>query len=215
MRFTRQNSIVFLFTLFSLLCLNAASIVAQSLSNWEKDLITSRQAKDLELSDPQESPLEKEDVNHFKGLPYFPPDSTFVVEATLIETPDSGWFEMPTSTNRRPLYRIYGWLHFTIQGKTVQLAVYQNKDLLKKEGLEDYLFLPFADLTNGEETYGGGRYLELRIPLNSNQLSMDFNKAYNPYCAYSNRFSCPLVPSVNHLPVAVVAGELDYPGGKH
>ena len=83
---------------------------------------------------------------------------------------------------------------------------------MREEGYEDYLFLPFTDLTNGEETYGGGRYIDLSIP-EGNTIQLDFNKAYNPYCTYNKKFSCPLVPSVNSIKTRVVAGVKDFKKG--
>ena len=83
--------------------------------------------------------------------------------------------------------------------------MYQNQDLTKKDGFDNYLFLPFLDDTNGEESYGGGRYIDLRIPKND-ELVIDFNKAYNPYCAYNEKYSCPIVPRENYLALKVEAG---------
>jgi hypothetical protein len=116
---------------------------------------------------------------------------------------------MPTSTDRMPLYSKYGELTFKINGKELTLQVFQNQELIKREGYEDYLFVPFADLTNGGETYGGGRYLDFHIP-KSDEVYIDFNKAYNPYCAYSDRYSCPKVPDENYLDVLVEAGVLKW-----
>ena len=84
--------------------------------------------------------------------------------------------------------------------------------MFDKEGYEDYLFLPFLDNTNGEESYGGGRYVEARIP-EGDTIIIDFNKAYNPYCAYNEKYSCPIVPRQNYLPIEVKAGVKAF--GKH
>jgi len=78
-------------------------------------------------------------------------------------------------------------------------------DLIKKDGFEDYLFLPFSDTTNGNETYIGGRYIDCRIQKDL-EWTIDFNKAYNPYCAYNYKYSCPIVPMENDLPIAIIAG---------
>ena len=127
------------------------------------------------------------------------------MEATLKRTPDSDWFLMQTTTDRVSNERVYGIVSFELQGKTFELAVYQGQDLMTKAGFEDYLFLPFMDHTNGETTYGGGRYIDLRIPENDTML-IDFNKAYNPYCAYDEKYSCPIVPRNNYLDIKVEAG---------
>src|SRR4051812_14133673 len=106
---------------------------------------------------------------------------------------------MKTSTARLPKYRKYAELEFTLQGKAFKLAVYQSSDLMKNVIYKNYLFLPFKDLSSGKETYGGGRYIDLELPVKDNVITLDFNKAYNPYCAYSTKYSCPLVPSENML----------------
>ena len=90
-----------------------------------------------------------------------------------------------------------------------QLTAYRNIDLSRLEGYRNYLFVPFTDLTNGESTYGGGRYLDLEGPL-GNAVELDFNRAYNPYCAYGGAYSCPIPPIENHLGVAVRAGVLKH-----
>ncbi len=112
---------------------------------------------------------------------------------------------MKTSTKRLPKYIKYGELEFVLEGKTFKLNLYQNIDLIKKEGYADYLFLPFSDLTCGKESYIGGRYIDLRIP-KGKTITIDFNKAYNPYCAYNHQFSCPIVPLENDLAIEVLAG---------
>ncbi|OUR92206.1 hypothetical protein A9Q87_06930 [Flavobacteriales bacterium 34_180_T64] len=155
--------------------------------------------------DARTSPLKEKDRKSFKGLDFFKFDSTYVVSAKLVRTPDEEPFEMKTTTDRLPVYVKYGIVEFLIQGKPYQLNIYQNLDLLKKEGYEDYLFLPFLDNTNGEESYGGGRYVECRIPEDDN-ISIDFNTAYNPYCAYNAKYSCPIVPRENYLDIEVRAG---------
>jgi len=158
-----------------------------------------------EYKDATKSPLKSKDLKTFKGLDFFKFDSTFVVTATLKRTLDSEWFKMQTTTSRVSDERVYGILTFELQGQTFTLNVYQGKDLMKEAGFEDYLFLPFIDNTNGEESYGGGRYLDMRIP-EGDTIEIDFNKAYNPYCAYNEKYSCPIVPRVNYLDVKVRAG---------
>lgn len=158
-----------------------------------------------EFRDPKISPLRDKDRKHFRGLDFFPADTTWQVKARLERTPDESPFFMPTTTERVTREVRYGILNFEIDGKEYKLNVYQNQELITREGYEDYLFLPFSDATNGEETYGGGRYLDLRIP-RGEEIIVDFNKAYNPYCAYNKKYSCPIVPEENMLPVAIKAG---------
>lgn len=151
------------------------------------------------------SPLVAKDKANFTGLPFFDIDTTWVVDAILEITPNEPPFKMPTTTSRMANYRKYGVLSFERDGQAYELFVYQNIDLMKTEGYEDYLFLPFKDYTNGESTYGGGRYINLRIP-EGNRITLDFNTCYNPYCAYNQKYSCPIVPSENMLEIAVNAG---------
>ena len=158
-----------------------------------------------EYKDASTSPLKDKDRKNFKGLEFFKVDSTFVVKAKFERTPDETPFEMKTTTDRLPVYVKYGVITFNLKGNEYQLNVYQNQDLTKKDGYENYLFLPFLDDTNGEESYGGGRYIDLRIP-KGDELVIDFNEAYNPYCAYNEKYSCPIVPRENYLALKVEAG---------
>lgn len=157
-----------------------------------------------EFADSVSSPLMKEDLNHFKALDFFTISESYIVQATFSRI-EGEVFEMKTSTDRKPKYRVYGLLKFQMGNKNLQLFVYQNLDLMKKPGYEDYLFLPFSDLTNGKESYIGGRYLDMRIP-KSEKVIVDFNKAYNPYCAYNYKYSCPIVPMENDLAIEIKAG---------
>ncbi|MEW4922773.1 DUF1684 domain-containing protein [Algibacter sp. 2305UL17-15] len=165
-----------------------------------------------EYKDASTSPLKDKDRKQFKGLDFFKFDSTYVVKAILKRTPNSEWFHMKTTTDRVSKERVYGVLHFELKGKKHQLNIYQGKDLMTKEGFEDYLFLPFLDETNGLESYGGGRYIDAKIP-EGDTLIIDFNKAYNPYCAYNDKYSCPIVPRINYLKTRVEAGVMGFEKG--
>ncbi|MDP5002121.1 MAG: DUF1684 domain-containing protein [Flavobacterium sp.] len=156
-------------------------------------------------ADSLKSPLTKEDFKHFKGLDFYPISEKYIVQATFIRTKKEKPFGMKTTTSRTPLYVKYGELHFSIEGKDFKLNVYQNKDLIKKPGYADYLFLPFSDLTCGKESYIGGRYVDMRIQ-KGKIWTINFNKAYNPYCAYNYEYSCPIVPLENDLDIQILAG---------
>ncbi len=155
--------------------------------------------------DAATSPLKAKDLKTFKGLDFFPVNDTFKVKATFKKTPNSPIFKMPTSTARKPEYRRYGIATFMLNGKEFSLEIYQNQSLMKQEEYKNHLFLPFTDETNGFESYGGGRYIDLEIP-EGDTIEIDFNKAYNPYCAYSDRYSCPIPPRVNFLKTEINAG---------
>lgn len=158
-----------------------------------------------EFKDATTSPLKKEDRKTFEGLEFFKYDSTYVVEALFTRAENETPFKMKTTTDRLPEYVKYGILDFFLKDEVFQLNVYQNLDLTKQDGYEDYLFLPFSDETNGIESYGGGRYLDIRIP-EGNTVMIDFNSAYNPYCAYNDKYSCPIVPRENYLKTRIEAG---------
>lgn len=182
-----------------LLILNLFSLNAQETSKEFQDNLN------FEYADKAKSPLTEQDFKHFKSLDFFPINEKFIVEATFVRTKKEKVFQMKTSTNRLPEYIKYGELTFIMDGNPYKLNVYQNIDLRKKPSYEDYLFLPFSDLTNGKESYLGGRYLDLRI-IKGNLWTIDFNKAYNPYCAYNYKFSCPIVPMENDLNIEILAG---------
>ena len=153
--------------------------------------------------DASRSPLKPEDIKTFKGLSFFPVDSSFVVVSKLKRTNTSDFFEMKTSTTRLSKERVFGILSFTIKGLNYSLKVYQSESSVLESS--DYLFLPYLDATNGITTYGGGRYLDLKIP-KGDSIWLDFNKSYNPYCVYNARYSCPIVPRESLLPINVYAG---------
>lgn len=175
----------------------------------ESDLLIESRAAQEKLNqaymDPETSILLKEDIEVFTGLEFFPLDAKYIVEASFILTPEEEPFEMLTTTERKAFYRKYAILYFTIDNQDLELSVYQNLSLIETPGYEDYLFIPFNDLTNGFETYGGGRYLDLRIP-ESDRIRIDFNKTYNPYCVYNPKYSCPIPPVDNYLEIEIKAG---------
>lgn len=152
--------------------------------------------------------LEK-DFAEFKGLDFYPIDSTYCVTAKIKRTPGEKPFLMPTTTSRTPEYIKYGVATFNLKGKEYSLNLYQNTDPEFQNQYKDYLFLPFTDYTSGNGSYGGGRYVDLLIP-EGNTLTIDFNKTYNPYCAYNPTRSCPIPPRENDLKTFVEAGVKDF-----
>lgn len=175
----------------------------------KENAVAFQEKMNKEYANPEESPLTKEDIKTFKSLEFYPIDTDFCVEARLVTTPNEKPFYMQTTTSRKPRYRKYGELHFTLKGKEVKLDVFQSMDMMKMEEYKDYLFLPFTDLTSGNGSYGGGRYVDLKIPA-GNTLTIDFNTAYNPYCAYNHSFSCPVPPEQNDILVEIKAGVKEY-----
>jgi len=157
------------------------------------------------FKDVTTSPLSASDLKVFKNLNFFELDSTFVVTGVLKRTPNAEFFEMKTTTNRLSRERVFGIITVNLQNKRYRLNVYQGEENMQSLGNKDYLFLPFIDDTNGEESYAGGRYIDLRIP-EGDSIVIDFNKAYNPYCDYNTKFSCPIVPRENYIDITVKAG---------
>lgn len=158
-----------------------------------------------EYADAKTSPLMEEDLKTFKTLDFYPISEKYFVNAKFEKAKNEKVFEMKTTGTRTPKYIKYGTIYFTLDGVEMQLNVYRNIELSKQKEYKDHLFLPFSDLTCGKESYIGGRYIDLKIP-KGDTMAIDFNQAYNPYCAYNHKYSCPLVPLENDLKVEIKAG---------
>lgn len=185
--------LLFGFPMFGQTAFDAASVL-----KFQADL-------NAEFASEKESPLTEADREAFHGLDFFAPDADFTVRAKFVKSENEKPFEMKTTGSRKPMYVKFGHIEFTLQGKTCKLNIYRNIELSKKKEYENHLFLPFSDLSSGKETYIGGRYIDLEIP-EGEEIVIDFNKAYNPYCAYNHKYSCPIVPLENDLDVAILAG---------
>lgn len=149
------------------------------------------------------------------NIHFFDINEKYRVMATFEKAQADQWFEMPTSGRMKKIFRVYGVLSFTINDTLLRLNLYQSQNLMGSDQYKNYLFLPFTDATTGIETYESGRYIDLQLSdIKNNEVEIDFNKAYNPYCAYvSGVYNCPIPPAANHLPVAILAGEKIY--GRH
>ena len=191
----------YLLVLFSLLLF----LNCENKKRYDKNLTPFQKEMNEFFKDASISPLKEKDLKNFKGLDFFAFDSSYVVYADLIRTPEEKSFKMKTTTDMLPEYIKYGIVTFDLFGKSYSLNIYKNLEGINKEGYREYLFLPFLDDTNGFESYGGGRYIDLDIP-EGNNLVIDFNSAYNPYCVYDEKYSCPIVPRENYLPLEINAG---------
>lgn len=160
-----------------------------------------RQRKDQMFRDDHHSPIPAGQRRSFSGLRYFPPapDLAFDLE---VEPADGSTLEIPTSDGSRRRYRRSGRVRFEVDGEQAELVLLSRED-------EEGFFLPFRDATSGSESYGAGRYLDVG-PSEEGRVHVDFNLAYNPYCAYDDAYSCPLPPPDNWLRVPVRAGEAAY-----
>jgi uncharacterized protein (DUF1684 family) len=159
----------------------------------------------VEYADAKTSPLIKEDLASFKTLDFYPLNEKYFVVAQFTRTEKEKPFGMKTSTDREPLYVKYGEVVFAIDGVPLKLNIYKNIELSKQKKYKNYLFLPFSDHTSGNESYIGGKYIDLKTP-KGNTIAIDFNTSYNPYCAYNFKYSCPKVPLENDLNIAIKAG---------
>ncbi len=193
-------------------------VITSSFSNAQSDRKIIREIKKYQASENKEfsneetTILETKDFKTFSGLEFYPIDLKYRVVAKFIRTPDEKPFLMTTTTERLPEYVKYGEAHFTLDGKNLKLELYQSTTPSKDPEYIDYLFLPITDLTSGDGSYGGGRFLDARIP-DGDTILLDFNKLYNPYCAYNKRYSCPIPPKENDLLVRIEAGVKDF--GEH
>ena len=165
-------------------------------------LAAARIAKDQQFREASDSPIPKEKRDGLLPLPYFPVDPAFTVPAALRLSDDRPVFEMPTSTGALRKMQLVGTLEFTFEGERRSLGAFVE------DGTQQItnLFVPFADLTTGMDTYAAGRYLDIE-PTTTGYYTIDFNRAYNPYCAYNATYECPFPPPSNRLNVAIRAGE--------
>lgn len=173
-------------------------------SAYVKSITDHRAELHREFTDPKTSPLPPEEVSSFDGLHFYEVDSHYRVTAFLERTPGTDTFTMPATGDKTRDYVTFAIAHFELKGKPLQLSLYQQV-----ETGSAYMFIPFKDLTNGEATYGGGRFIDCESVV-VDSMVIDFNLAYNPYCAYNPMYSCPIPPAENHLAVAIEAGEKDY-----
>jgi uncharacterized protein (DUF1684 family) len=176
-------------------------------SGWAGQIAEGRAAKDREFKADPATPLLAEDVASFRGLDYWPPDPAYRYVGPIEAYEKPQRFTIVTTTGvERPCER-YGRVTFTLKGERCTLQVYRLLDSEPQPGGSG-LFLPFTDATTGKETYPAGRYIDLQGP-EGGPFVMDFNRAYNPLCAYGapERYRCPVTPAENRLPVRIESGE--------
>lgn len=194
---------------FILMCI-PLGVLSQDNEKIIAEIETVQQQLNAHYTNPETTVLKPEDFEKFEGLEFYPIALEYRVEATFVRTPDEEPFYMPTTTERLPLYVKYGELFFTWEGKQHQLDIFENLEP-KKEEYKDYLFLPITDLTSGDGSYGGGRYLDVKkSEVAQGKVVLDFNKLYNPYCAYNEKYSCPIPPAQNDLLIRIEAGVKDF-----
>ena len=172
-----------------------------SADEYLEEVATSRLEKDEIFRTSEDSPLTEEQLEVFENLTYFPIIEKYRVRAELHQNPLEQIIKMAITDGSQREYLVYGNAHFHLDGKELDVTVYKP---VKSE--VDYLFIPFYDKTSADLTYGGGRYVEPEM-LDNTTLEIDFNMAYNPYCAYNPTYRCPIPPQENSLDVSILAGE--------
>jgi hypothetical protein len=175
-------------------------------SDWRDRILETRREKAEFFRSHPRSPIPETERDDFQGLDYYPPDETYRFELPLHEHETRERVTVSTSTEGEREYLRWGEFRFTVDGEEVALQAY------KSDPDDDRLWVPFRDETSGEETYGAGRYLDLEPEHHrtNDEWILDFNQAYNPTCAYSDRYECPLPPMENWLDVRIEAGERSY-----
>ncbi|GLR17379.1 DUF1684 domain-containing protein [Portibacter lacus] len=193
-----------------ILCFGALQGQGELAADYSKDLKKYRKDYKKALLSDERAPLaDKKDI---KKISFYEPNEAFIVKCLFIGASEARPFEMATFSGVTKPYIKYGELLFEVPGKgTHRISVYQSLKALKIPQYKDHLFVPFKDLTTGDTTYGGGRYIDIRLSdIEKGIVYLDFNKAYNPWCAYSDGFSCPIPPEENTLNIAIEAGELSF-----
>ncbi|APD07843.1 hypothetical protein UJ101_02343 [Flavobacteriaceae bacterium UJ101] len=193
----RNISIIFLIIFTMISCQKEMKKDATlGAKNFQSDLIA--------FYNSDQSPIKIENRKDFKGLTFFPVDKKYQVEVNFTKIQDGKVLEFQTSSGKIKKYVRYGKIAFEFDGKTNELTLFQKSPVDSDH--PNHLFLPFNDRTNGVSSYGGGRYIDLNLDDIKDKFLIDFNKTYNPYCAYEDGYSCPIPPSENRLDIGVEAG---------
>ena len=169
------------------------------------EVLKYQQELDDFYTDSTTSPLTPEERAAFHGHEFFRYNPEMAVEANIEVLENEPWFNMATSSGVSREYRRYAKATFEVRGQSLELFLYQSKRLMAMEEYQDHLFLPFMDKTTGLSTYGTGRFMDITKPKGSTMV-LDFNYAYNPYCAYTDGYSCPITPQENYIDIEVNAG---------
>lgn len=187
------------------LCIVASLILSSIHVDTHAEISTKyREQKDDNFRKSIKSPIK--DKDSFGGLNYFPYSEKYRVNAFVTFTNDTQLISMPRTDGKRSFYTAFAKASFKIDGKLQTLMMYRYPDDVQNKPL---LFIPFFDATNGNETYGGGRYMDVELK-NNKSIIIDFNYAYNPFCVYNYQYTCPIPPAGNKLTVAIPAGEKAY-----
>lgn len=200
-------------SLFYIFLFSSFGLHAQEENNAFAKAKSFQQELSATYANPDSTILSKKQLRKFDGLKFWPINMDYRVKAYFTRTPDATPFDMSLSTGRTREYVQYGMASFELEGKQWQLPVYQNTYYRAhpEQKYGNSLFLPFTDYTSGDGSYGGGRYIDLTLEdIDQNTVVIDFNQAYNPYCAYTTGYSCPIPPEANDLKVRIEAGVKEF-----
>ena len=205
MKFSQLISIIFVLGIVGFIFYSISG--GESKEEFAKQMQQKRAEKELFMKNDEGSPFKTDSTIKFTTLHYFSPDINFRISANLIPIEHKKVVVLPTSDGLEKKYLEYAYAEFKLEGKENKLLILEIMDAGPYRGT---LFLAFADETSAHETYGAGRYLDLKKIPGATSITLDFNQAYNPYCAYSDHFSCPFPPKENVLKIAIKAGEKSY-----
>jgi len=191
-----------------IICIISLFVQFKLISQTKKEIADYRKTHIEELLADVRKPISPDE----KALiTYFPYKKSWQFEAVYALLEKEPVFQMPTYSGITRDYRKFATATFLYRKKKITLVLYQNMTLIRQPQYKDYLFLPFKDETNGMESYGGGRYMDVRMSaVKDGKIILNFNKAYNPYCAYNEGFNCSIPPSENHLNLSIRAGERNF-----
>jgi len=202
----KQNVILLIVVIVALISVFYSFMGGHDQTAYVKQIEEERAEKERYLKTAAESPFAGAQ-DQFKGLNYYPPDLKYKITASLTPIQNKQVVLLPTSDGKEERYVEYGYAEFDLDGYHNKLLILEMVDMGPYRGK---LFLAFGDETSAIETYGAGRYLDVSKVQGSNTITLDFNQAYNPFCAYNDKFSCPIPPRENLLRIAIRAGEKNY-----
>ncbi|MBX2965660.1 MAG: DUF1684 domain-containing protein [Cyclobacteriaceae bacterium] len=202
----KKNNVIIMGVVLLAVITVVYSFVGQDDGAYEQTILKQREEKDHFMRTASDSPFAGK-VEEYAGLNYFPPDKKYRVTARLTPIENKKMTELATSDDKTKRYMEYAYAEFSIDGAAQRLLIFEIIDMGPYRGT---LFLAFGDETSTRETYGAGRYLDVKKPKGIKTITLDFNEAYNPYCAYNENYSCPLPPRENLLTIPVKAGEKMY-----
>lgn len=180
--------------------------------SYSEQISTHREKYKQDFIKESNSPLKENDL---QNLQFYDADSNYKISADVEMLKNEKVFKMPTYDGTSKEFYRYAKINFNLNDKAITVTLYKSIALANNPAYKDLLFLPFTDETNNVETYGGGRYIDLSSKeISDNKIEVDFNKAYNPYCAYSDGYRCPVPPEENNLELAIKAGEKKFTGEK-